>query len=375
MKKLLDQLDAIAKQAEPAAPARPAQRRAGRREPEPEDFDEDDPEPTPRGRRLSGHELAASVDARMRLEGDDEIDDATWAAAMRKARQRGRVDTERYQVEQVAAGVQTAREVARRNREALRAAQAKADARGEELEPESDMDEQPEQPRPARAAPLVLTPAPEPRAGYMPASKTVDHCTPAVIVSALLRMWPEGIDLDPSASDSGQQILVARRMLSLGAGDDGLTHDWLGERELLGIVDRPLRIYNNCPYGKEIADWVAKMDRTCCGSGYEAEGVMLLPTRSDTSWFKLLLERAAAICYVQGRLKFVGSKDSAPFPCVLPLFADEETTIRAFEKAFGEDLVMGSGDKRRPIGTVRRRKRGLSEFSLEELRAELARRG
>jgi hypothetical protein len=271
--------------------------------------------------------------------------------------------------------VQRSREVAQRNRAAERAAKAKPDARAEDLD--EDMDVQPE-PRLSRAAPLVLTPDPQPRAaaGYMPVAKTVDHSTPAIVVSALMRMWPEGIDLDPSASDSGQQILVARRMLSLGAGDDGLTHDWLAERELLGITDRPLRIYDNPPYGKEIVQWTGKMVRTTCGSGYEAEGVMLLPARTDTAWFhEHLLEKAAAICYAIGRLTFVGSKDPAPFPCVLPLYTDDADTIERFVQAFGRDLVAGPPGKRRPIGTVRLRKRGLGEFSADELRAELARRG
>ena len=48
---------------------------------------------------------------------------------------------------------------------------------------------------------------------------------------------------------------------------------------------------------------------------------MLLPSRTDTSWFHQLLElvarEEATIYFVRGRLKFGGAKTGAPFPSIV----------------------------------------------------------
>lgn len=54
-----------------------------------------------------------------------------------------------------------------------------------------------------------------------------------------------------------------------------------------------------------------------------AEGatvVMLLPARTDTQWFHRYIYHQAEIRFVPGRLKFVGAKWNAPFPCMVVIF-------------------------------------------------------
>lgn len=72
----------------------------------------------------------------------------------------------------------------------------------------------------------------------------------------------------------------------------------------------------NPPYGREIKDWIAYahfMGKTVC----------LLPARTDTKWFHShiygLLFRPD-IRFIKGRLKFSGSKNSAPFPSMIVIF-------------------------------------------------------
>lgn len=48
--------------------------------------------------------------------------------------------------------------------------------------------------------------------------------------------------------------------------------------------------------------------------------VMLLPARTDTAWFHDYIYRRAVIRFVRGRLKFGGSRNSAPFPSMVCVF-------------------------------------------------------
>lgn len=48
--------------------------------------------------------------------------------------------------------------------------------------------------------------------------------------------------------------------------------------------------------------------------------VMLLPARTDTKWFHNYIYKKAEIRFIKGRLKFGGSKNSAPFPSMLVIY-------------------------------------------------------
>jgi site-specific DNA-methyltransferase (adenine-specific) len=84
--------------------------------------------------------------------------------------------------------------------------------------------------------------------------------------------------------------------------DDGLSQQWWGV------------VYCNPPYGREIGKWVKKC------SEYEGESVMLLPARTDTRWFHDYIYGKSEIRFIRGRLKFGGSKNSAPFPSMVVVF-------------------------------------------------------
>jgi site-specific DNA-methyltransferase (adenine-specific) len=83
--------------------------------------------------------------------------------------------------------------------------------------------------------------------------------------------------------------------------DNGLAQDWKGER-----------VFCNPPYGRVIGAWVKKM-----ATGGAAVCVGLLPARTDTRWFHEYIYGKANISFLQGRLKFGGSKNSAPFPSMI----------------------------------------------------------
>lgn len=71
--------------------------------------------------------------------------------------------------------------------------------------------------------------------------------------------------------------------------------------------------YMNPPYGREIGKWVKKASEN-------PMTVCLLPARTDTRWFHDYIYGKAEIRFIKGRLKFGGSKNSAPFPSMVVIF-------------------------------------------------------
>lgn len=88
---------------------------------------------------------------------------------------------------------------------------------------------------------------------------------------------------------------------------DGLSMPWEG------------RVWCNPPYGRKIGRWVEKAYLSA-QSGTLV--VMLLPARTDTAWFHDYIYRRAEIRFIRGRLKFGGSKNSAPFPSMVCIFGN-----------------------------------------------------
>ena len=48
--------------------------------------------------------------------------------------------------------------------------------------------------------------------------------------------------------------------------------------------------------------------------------VLLIPARTDTTYFHDFIKNRAEIRFIKGRLKFGGGKDPAPFPSMLAIF-------------------------------------------------------
>lgn len=88
---------------------------------------------------------------------------------------------------------------------------------------------------------------------------------------------------------------------------DGLTQSWGGHT-----------VWCNPPYCRKTGLWVKKAyeehQRTGCTV------VMLLPSRTDVKWFHDYILGKAEIRFIKGRLKFGGSKNSAPFPSIVVIY-------------------------------------------------------
>jgi len=131
-------------------------------------------------------------------------------------------------------------------------------------------------------------------------SKSNEWATPQAVFDALNNEF--AFDLDPCASDSNHKCAQY-----FTKDDDGLAQPWDNRS-----------VFVNPPYGREIKHWVKKAS--------EARGgvvVLLIPARTDTSYFHDYIYNQSEIRFLRGRIKFEingEAKDAAPFPSMLAIF-------------------------------------------------------
>lgn len=92
--------------------------------------------------------------------------------------------------------------------------------------------------------------------------------------------------------------------------DDGLKQEWTGV------------CWMNPPYGREIGKWMKKAYESSLRN--DTTVVCLVPARTDTRWFHDFAMKGE-IRFIKGRLKFGGSKNSAPFPSAVIIFRHKDT--------------------------------------------------
>ena len=127
-------------------------------------------------------------------------------------------------------------------------------------------------------------------------SKTNEWATPQTLFDELDREFH--FTLDPCAAPEN-----AKCKKYYTQADDGLAQDWSGET-----------VFCNPPYGREIPKWVEK------AATAKATVVMLIPARTDTTYFHEHIYGKAEIRFLKGRVKFGDSKTGAPFPSMIVVF-------------------------------------------------------
>lgn len=128
-----------------------------------------------------------------------------------------------------------------------------------------------------------------------------DWETPQALFEKLNKKY--NFTLDPCANDLNHKCDKYYTVK-----EDGLKQDWTGET-----------VFCNPPYGRNINAWVKK----CAEESKHATVVMLIPARTDTSYFHDYIYNKAEIEFIRGRLKFeVGGVpgNSAPFPSMIVRF-------------------------------------------------------
>lgn len=111
-------------------------------------------------------------------------------------------------------------------------------------------------------------------------------------------------DLDPCATKQNHKC---KRYFT--KAQNGLIQDWGG-----------CRVFCNPPYGRNIGKWVEKAYNE--SKKENTLVVMLIPARTDTKYFHDYIYFKAEIRFIKGRLKFGGSKNSAPFPSMIVIYGN-----------------------------------------------------
>jgi hypothetical protein len=146
-------------------------------------------------------------------------------------------------------------------------------------------------------------------------SETDEWYTPWLIVERVQKVFGE-IELDPCSNSKDQPSVPA--VMHFTKEDNGLTLAWFG------------RVYMNPPYGREIKEWVEYLVSEF-EAGNTKEAIALVPSRTDTEWFRLLKDFPR--CFIWGRLNFSNNGSGAPFPSMAVYLGDN---IGGFKEAFGD---------------------------------------
>ena len=132
-------------------------------------------------------------------------------------------------------------------------------------------------------------------------SQTNEWATPQDFFDTLNEEF--NFTLDPCATKENAKCTKFYTM-----EDDGLSKSWDNEV-----------VFANPPYGRSIKHWVKKASEAVGGVV-----VLLIPARTDTSYFHEYIYNKAEIRFLKGRLKFGDSKNSAPFPSLVAIFHTKE---------------------------------------------------
>lgn len=137
----------------------------------------------------------------------------------------------------------------------------------------------------------------------MMSSNSNEWATPKKLFDDLNREF--NFTLDPCATKEN-----AKCSKFFTEEDNGLLQDW--SKDI---------VFCNPPYGRQLCKWVEKASNEASRG---ATVVMLIPARTDTSYFHKYIYKKHEIRFLPGRLHFNESKQSAPFPSMIVVMRPDE---------------------------------------------------
>lgn len=131
------------------------------------------------------------------------------------------------------------------------------------------------------------------------------YTPPHIIDNVLASVERNEFDLDPASSLTDGPIPARVRYTKT---ENGLIQPWFG------------LVWLNPPYGRQILRWIQKAVNEIQNGGAE-QIILLLPARTDTQWWRELMDAGGQPEFLQGRLRFLQQDgrigDASTFPSVL----------------------------------------------------------
>jgi phage N-6-adenine-methyltransferase len=144
--------------------------------------------------------------------------------------------------------------------------------------------------------------------------------TPPQYIEAARSVLGE-IDLDPATNPVAQKWIRAKQHFT--RADNALQHEWCG------------RVWLNPPYARgEIGPFIAKLaDEIQCG--HVTAAILLTHSYTDTEWFHHAVSAMQALCFTNGRVKFVDDAGEECAPTQGQIFFYYGPQPDEFASAFG----------------------------------------
>lgn len=149
------------------------------------------------------------------------------------------------------------------------------------------------------------------------------YTPPALIEAAREAMG--SIDCDPATSEKANETVKAATIYTLD--NSGLDADskWTGN------------VWMNPPYARPLIEDFAARLLTQLWEGCTTQACVLVNNATETYWFQSLLKKAAAVCFLKGRVTFVtpqGEQGGTPLQGQAVLYFGEE--VGRFARTFSE---------------------------------------
>ena len=153
-------------------------------------------------------------------------------------------------------------------------------------------------------------------------SKNDEWYTPTKFIDAA-RLAMGSIDLDPASCEVANRQVGAPTFYT--EEDDGLEREWVGN------------IWLNPPYSSELIGLFAEKLKGEAAAGRLKQACVLVNNATETKWFQNLVGTAAAVCFPQGRIKFLNAKgEEAKTPLQGQAIMYFGTNQKAFQAEFSK---------------------------------------
>lgn len=146
--------------------------------------------------------------------------------------------------------------------------------------------------------------------------------TPPELIESVRAVMGD-IDCDPASSKIANNTIQAKQFYTIA--DDGLSCEWAG------------RVFLNPPYAQPLVAQFAKAIAYKYETNETIEACVLVNNATETAWFRRILSQASAVCFIQGRVKFLdqqGQRSGCPLQgqAVLYLGSKQKLFAEIFTK-------------------------------------------